>query len=79
MYSLVKGFQNLVAGEDNELTAAYAHFRKMVEQGKSAIGMAILAGVEQLKQEGSATHADVKEGLVMGGHIEQKLESETSF
>jgi hypothetical protein len=71
----VKGFRNLVAGEDDELTAAYAQFHKMVDQENGAVRMAILAGVEQLKQEGSSTHADVKEGLVLAGRIEQNTKT----
>jgi hypothetical protein len=55
-----KGFRNLVAGEDSELTAAYDHFHKMVEQKNGAVRNATLAGVEQLKKDGVATHEDVK-------------------
>jgi hypothetical protein len=46
---LEKGLRNLVAGEDNELVAAYAHFHKMVDQENYAVANATLAGVEQLK------------------------------
>lgn len=60
---LVKAFRNLVSGEDDELTSAYAHFHKMVEQEQGAIRNATLAAVEQLKKETSAMHTDVKVGL----------------
>ena len=72
---LVKGFRNLVAGEDDELATAYSHFHKMVDQENSAVRMAILTGVEQLKQEGSATNADVKGGLVVAERIEQNTKT----
>src|SRR5258707_164785 len=76
MYNhLVKGFQNLVKGEDDELNAAYGHFHKMVNQEEGAVRNAILAGVEQLKKEGRATHADVKVGLAMSGRTEQNTET----
>ena len=47
----MKAFRNLVSGEDDELTAAYAHFYKMVEREQGAVRNATLAGVEQLKKD----------------------------
>ena len=59
----MKAFRNLASGEDDELTTAYAHFHKMVEQEQGAIRNATLAAVEQLKKKTSAMHTDVKVGL----------------
>jgi hypothetical protein len=72
---LVKAVQNLVTGEDDELSAAYAHFHKMVDQETGAVRNATLAGVEQLKKDGTATHADVKLGLVIANRNEQNTET----
>ena len=59
----MKAFRNLVSGEDDELTTAYSHFHKMVEQEQGAIRNATLAAVEQLKTKTSAMHTDVRIGL----------------
>lgn len=56
---LVKAFRNLVSGEDDELTAAYAHFHKMVEQEQAVVGNATLAVVEQVERKTSAMNADI--------------------
>ena len=61
----VKAFRNLVSGEDDELSAAYAHFHKMVEQEQGAVRNATLAAVGQLQRESTATHAVMREGFVM--------------
>ena len=61
--SLVKAFRNLLSGEDDELSTAYAQFHKMVEQENGAIRNATLTAVEQLKKENSAVHTDIKTGL----------------
>ena len=58
---LVKAFRNLVSGEDDELTTAYAHFHKMVEQEQGVVRNATLAVVEQVETKTSAVNADVKE------------------
>lgn len=59
----VKAFLNLGTGEDDELTAAYAYFHKMVEQEAGAVRNATLAGVEQLKLRAVDIHSDVQHGL----------------
>jgi len=56
---LVKAFRNLVSGEDDELTAAYAQFHKMVEQEQGAVRNATLAAIEQVKKETSSMRTDV--------------------
>jgi hypothetical protein len=63
--SSVKALRNLVSGEDDELTTAYTHFHKMVEQEQGAVRNATLAAVEQLKRESTAMHVDVREGLAV--------------
>ncbi|KAF4627731.1 hypothetical protein G7Y89_g10420 [Cudoniella acicularis] len=65
MKRIVKAFRNLVSGEDDELSAAYAHFHKMVEQERGTVGNATLAAVGQLQQESNAIHTVVREGLAM--------------
>jgi hypothetical protein len=70
---LVKAFRNLVSGEDDELTAAYAHFHKMVEQEQGAVRNATLAAIEQVKKETSSMRTDVS--VVLATHI--YLESKT--
>ncbi|KAL8853770.1 MAG: hypothetical protein Q9221_001413 [Calogaya cf. arnoldii] len=52
-----------MSGEDNELTAAYAYFHKMVEQEGGAVRNATYAGVEQLKLRVVDIHSDVQYGL----------------
>lgn len=56
----MKAFRNLVSGEDDELTNAYAHFHKMVEQEQSVVGNATLAVVEQVGKKTSAMNADIR-------------------
>jgi hypothetical protein len=63
--SLVKAFRNLVSGEDDELSVAYARFHKMVEQEQGAVRNATLAAVRQLQNESTAIHAVVREGLAV--------------
>ena len=62
---LVKAFRNLVSGEDDDLSTAYAHFHKMVEQEQGAVRNATLAAVGQLQKEFTAIHAVVREGLAV--------------
>ena len=69
---IVKGFENLLKGEDDELKAAYAHFRKMVDEGSDAVGFATLQGV-------SAMHTDVKESVALAGSTDQYLKSTAVF
>ncbi|KAL8790643.1 MAG: hypothetical protein Q9213_000491 [Squamulea squamosa] len=63
MKRIVKAFRNLGFGEDDELTTAYAHFHKMVEQEGAAVRNATLAGVEQIKNKTLDIHSDVRRGL----------------
>lgn len=56
----MKAFRNLVSGEDDELTTAYAHFHKMVEQEQRVVGNATLAVVEQVEKKTSAMNADIR-------------------
>lgn len=62
---LVKAFRNLISGEDDELSAAYAHFHKMIEQEHGTVRNATLAAVGQLQKESNAIHATVRENLAM--------------
>ncbi len=55
----MKAFRNL-AGEDDELSIAYAHFHKMVEQEQRVVGNATLAVVEQVEKKTSAMNADIR-------------------
>jgi hypothetical protein len=71
----VKGFRNLVKGEDDELSTANARFHTMVYQEEAAVRNATLVGVEQLKKEGSAMHADVKVGLALAESTEQNTKN----
>jgi len=87
----VKAFRNLISGEDDELSTAYAHFHKMVEQEHGAVRNATLAAVRQLQKESTAMHAIVRENLAMTertgldtktlaastDHLQQILESMT--
>jgi phytoene/squalene synthetase len=59
--SIVKAFRNLVSGEDSELSTAYAHFLKMVDQEHGAVRNAILAATWQLRNESTAIYAAVRE------------------
>ncbi|KAL9033006.1 MAG: hypothetical protein Q9180_006179 [Flavoplaca navasiana] len=63
MRRIVKAFRNLGTGEDDELTAAYTYFHKMVEQEAGAVRNATLAGVEQLKLRAGDIYSDVQQGL----------------
>lgn len=66
----MKAFRNLVSGEDDELTTAYAHFHKMVEQEQGAVRNATLAAVEQLRKETSAMRTDVRVDLATTKRME---------
>jgi hypothetical protein len=68
--SSVKAFRNLVSGEDDELSAAYAHFHRMVEQEQGAVRNATLAAVGQLQKESTAIQAVVREGLAITGRTD---------
>jgi len=59
----VKAFRNLVSGEDDELSAAYAHFHKMVEQEQGAVRNATLAAVGKLQSGSADIRAIVQEDL----------------
>jgi len=61
----VKAFRILVSGEDDELTTAYAHFHKMVEQEQGAVSNATLAAAEKVKKTTSAMHTEVSVGLAL--------------
>jgi hypothetical protein len=83
---LVKGFENLVKGEDDELKAAFAHFHKMVDEGNVAIGFANLkVGVQnlkvvgQLRKDGMELNADMKENLALAGSADQYLKGTAVF
>ena len=56
----MKAFRNLVSGEDDELTTAYAHFHKMVEQEQGVVRNATLAVAEQVETKTSAVNAHIK-------------------
>jgi hypothetical protein len=62
---LVKAFRNLVSGEDAELSAAYAHFHKMIDQEEGMVRNATLAAVSKLQDESTVTLADVRETLFL--------------
>ncbi len=68
--SLVKAFRNLISGEDDELSVAYAHFHKMVDQEQGAVRNATLAAVGQLQKESTAIHEVVREGLAITGRTD---------
>ena len=59
----MKAFRNLVSGEDDELTTAYAYFHKTVEQEGGAVRNATLAGVQQMQVQAMDIHSDVRHGL----------------
>ncbi len=61
----MKAFRNLVSGEDDELSTAYAHFHKMIEQEQGAVKNATLAGIGQLQKEFTTMHIAVQEGLAI--------------
>lgn len=56
----MKAFRSLVSGGDDEITTAYAHFHKMVEQEQGVVGNANLAVVEQVEKKTSAMNADIR-------------------
>lgn len=62
---LGKAFRNLVFGEDQKLTDAYAQFHKMVEQEQGVVRNMTLAGVEQIHQKTSVIQIDVKAALAI--------------
>jgi hypothetical protein len=65
-----KALRNLAPGEDDELSAAYEHFHKMVEQEEGAVRNTTLAAVGQLQKESTAIQASVQEGLVITGRTD---------
>ena len=67
----VKTIRSLLSGEDDELKSAYDHFHKMVAREKGIMRNAILLGVEHLKVDASAVHADFKEGLAVTQRIDR--------
>ena len=56
----VKAFRNLVSGEDDELSTAYAHFHKMVEQEQGAVRNATLSTVGQIQAVTGRTDLNTK-------------------
>jgi phytoene/squalene synthetase len=78
----VKAFRNLISGEDSELSTAYAHFRKMVNQEHDAVRNAILAATGQLRNESTAIYAAVREASAITertGVVTQTLISSTDL
>ncbi|KAL8716183.1 MAG: hypothetical protein Q9220_000088 [cf. Caloplaca sp. 1 TL-2023] len=79
---IVKAFKHLASGEDSELTTAYAHFHKMVEQEAGAVRNATLAGVEQVKQQNTAMHTDLQKGFItlkVDGEITRDMLVDTAY
>ncbi|KAL8949471.1 MAG: hypothetical protein Q9222_004419 [Ikaeria aurantiellina] len=82
MNRIVKAFKNLALGEDSELTTAYAHFHKMIEQEEGAVRNATLAGVEQVKQQNMAMHTDLQKGFItlkVDGEITRDMLVDTAY
>ena len=71
-------FRTLASGEDAELKVAYERFHKMVERAEAAVGSAVLVKVEQLNIKTSATHADVRTGLVFAERLATDLKTATT-
>ncbi|MCJ1394650.1 hypothetical protein MMC18_007530 [Xylographa bjoerkii] len=69
MKRIVIVFRSLASGEDDELKAAYDHFHKMVRREQGIVRNVIVSGVEQLKLDVDAAHADVKGGLAVTQRI----------
>jgi len=69
----VKAFRTLVSGEDAELKSAYERFHKTVEQEQDIVIKAILTGVEELKRENSAVHANIRTSLVLAERLDTHL------
>ncbi|TAQ84511.1 hypothetical protein B7494_g7175 [Chlorociboria aeruginascens] len=75
MKRIVKAFRNLISGEDDELSAAYTHFHKMVEQEHGAVRNATLAAVGQLQKESTSIHAVVQENLAITERTDLNMQS----
>ncbi|KAI9040298.1 uncharacterized protein KD926_008388 [Aspergillus affinis] len=60
---IMKAFRNLVSGEDDELTNAYSHFHKMVDQEGRMLANVTLMSVQQLKEELGQQHKTEMEHL----------------
>ena len=75
MCHLVKAFRTLVSGEDDELSAAYVHFHKMVDQEHGAVRNATLAVVGQLQKESTIIRTDVLENLALAGRTDVTVQS----
>jgi len=72
---LVKAFRNLVSEKDDELTAAYAQFHKMVEQEQDAVRNATLAAIEQVKKKTSSMRTDVSVVLATTKRTEANIKT----
>lgn len=59
----MKAFRNLISGEDDELTTAYSHFHKMVDQEGRMLANVTLISVQQLTEELGRQHKAVMEHL----------------
>ena len=73
--SLVKTLRTLFSGEDDELSAAYAHFRKMVDQEHGVVRNATLVAVGQLQTESTNIGTGVQENLALAGRTDLNIQS----
>ncbi|OAL29898.1 hypothetical protein AYO22_01804 [Fonsecaea multimorphosa] len=62
-------------GEDDELSAAYSHFRKLVNQERGVVGNATLVAVEQLHGESTNIRTDVQENLTLARGTDLNIQS----
>lgn len=73
--STVKTLRTLFSGEDSELSAAYAHFRKMVDQEQGVVRNATMVAVGQIQKDSSSIGTVVQENLALAGRTDLNVQS----
>jgi hypothetical protein len=65
----------MLSGEDDELSAAYKRFRKMIDQEHSIVGNATLEVVDKAQTESAKIRTDVQENLALAGRTDLNIQS----
>jgi hypothetical protein len=71
----VKALQNLVFGEDDELSAAYADFQKAVVNERGAVLNTTFAVVGQLEKRSAGIQSDVGKTLLIAERTDQSTKA----
>ena len=73
--SIVKTLRALFSGEDTELSAAYTHFRKMVDQEQAVVRNATLVAVGRIQEASTNIETAIQENSALTGRTGVNVQS----